>query len=340
MPESRVSHLIKRLLEHQLSVDEKDELFSLIDGLDDNELKDYLQSVWDKYEGNTDLSAERTKIVLDNILCSSFKSELKQQGKLIQFARFRKMVVAVCLFFLISGIIYIAFNSSSVSPHSIIRNTQPGINELSNYTRNIILPDGSTVVLHSGSKIDYLSSFSGDTREISLIGEAYFDIVHNAARPFIIHTGKIKTTVLGTAFTIKAYSGQKDIIVSVLRGKVKVENNSGLLAVLTPNTKVNYDIAGARFEQQKVDVMAAVTDWTKQDMIFDGASFGVIAETLSKRYNMSFQFNNPAIVKCILSAGFDGTEPIDKVINILCKIINATYTIQNGIVLIDGQGCE
>jgi len=77
------------------------------------------------------------------------------------------------------------------------------------YNRYITLPDGSTVILHAGSKLDYPVSFNGNTREVNLIGEGYFDVQHDPARPFIIHTGHLKTTVLGTAFNIKANAGEK-----------------------------------------------------------------------------------------------------------------------------------
>src|SRR5690606_2603405 len=74
----------------------------------------------------------------------------------------------------------------------------------------LLLPDGSTVLLNNNSSLDFPQQFTGDTREVILKGEAYFDIKPDASRPFIIHTGKVKTRVLGTAFNIRAYPEEID----------------------------------------------------------------------------------------------------------------------------------
>ncbi|MET3115649.1 hypothetical protein AAKU52_003401 [Pedobacter sp. CG_S7] len=86
----------------------------------------------------------------------------------------------------------------------------------------ITLSDGSKVWLNAGSKISFPKSFGKSKREISLFGEAYFEVEHEQHRPFIIHTGAIITQVLGTSFNINAYALNKNIKVTVLTGKVAV----------------------------------------------------------------------------------------------------------------------
>src|SRR5690606_2859673 len=107
------------------------------------------------------------------------------------------------------------------SPH---RENKMVINSVnSNEHRLLHLPDGSTVIVGVGSKLNYPSSFDSlRTREVYLEGQAYFDIRHNPQKPFIIHTGKVATTVLGTSFNIKAWPEDQDITVTVTRGKVRV----------------------------------------------------------------------------------------------------------------------
>src|SRR5207248_3097180 len=100
------------------------------------------------------------------------------------------------------------------------------------WTRHIVLPDSSTVVLHAGSRLLFPEAFSVNTREVTLVGEAYFDIVHREAQPFIIHTGQLKTTVLGTAFNIRAYDSSQEVMVSVTKGRVRVESGNQVLAEL------------------------------------------------------------------------------------------------------------
>lgn len=206
------------------------------------------------------------------------------------------------------------------------------------YNRYITLSDGSTVILHAGSKLDYPVSFTGNTREVNLTGEGYFDVQHSD-KPFIIHTGNVKTTVLGTAFNIKAYAGEKNIIVSVTRGKVKVEDEKKLLAVLNPDEQVVYHIPASSAEQMEVKT-ASVVNWIKEDMVFEAASFSSIAEVLDRRYQVNISFRNPAMEQCLITASFSGTESLEKILTYLCTVRNASYIMENGKIIIEGRGCE
>jgi len=207
------------------------------------------------------------------------------------------------------------------------------------YIRNITLPDGSVVVLKAGSKLDYPLSFSGDTREVTLQGEAYFDIVHKERQPFIIHTGKVKTTVLGTAFNIRADGRQ--VVVSVTHGKVRVEDDTKVLAILTPDQQVQYKVPESMATQQTVNAGTLVTAWTKEDMVFDGLTFEAIARLLSQRYGVGIRFKNEKLKHCKIRASFSGTERLDEVAAALCGIRNGEYRqLADGTLLLDGIGCE
>jgi ferric-dicitrate binding protein FerR (iron transport regulator) len=216
------------------------------------------------------------------------------------------------------------------------------LDKTTDYTRHLTLPDGSTVVLRANSKLDYSGNFSGNSREVILVGEAYFDIVHDEKRPFIIHTGEVKTTVLGTAFYINANPGSKKITIAVTRGKVRVEKNQQVLAVLAPDQQVTYNPEEQKpGQQQKVNALAIVTDWTKQEMVFEDISFEKAIQLLSRRYNVAISFKNPALQNCTIKGYFNGTESLEKVLDVLCIISNSSYTIaENKSILLDGQGCE
>ena len=85
-----------------------------------------------------------------------------------------------------------------------------------------ILPDGSTVWVNAGSHISFDNDFKGQTREVTLNGEAYFDVVKNPKQPFIVHVSGYDIRVLGTAFNVKSYPGDKTIETTLLRGLVQV----------------------------------------------------------------------------------------------------------------------
>ncbi|WP_153798992.1 FecR family protein [Foetidibacter luteolus] len=208
------------------------------------------------------------------------------------------------------------------------------------YTRYLTLEDGSTVILHADSKLTRSPGFNNGARVVTLTGEAYFDITRDTLKPFIIHTGKVKTTVLGTAFNISAYPGKNTITVAVTRGKVRVEDSEKILAELTPDQQVVYNIPTANAEREKVNAVASSAGWVRQDMNFDGASLASVVQVLNKRYNVNISFKNHALENCKVKVSFNGTEPLVKVLDLLCTISNASYTKPDDAnIVIDGEGC-
>lgn len=246
----------------------------------------------------------------------------------------------------VAAAITIAISGVYIYKTYLVKNTEtPGIvavrkqNEV-NYTRYVSLPDGSTVLLHANSTLEFPETFAANKREVTLKGEAFFDIQSNPAAPFLIKTGRIITTVLGTAFNIKAYPVNDTITVAVKRGKVKVEEGNKLLAVLLPDESVTYNAITNSVVKKKLEVPGNADEWVKKEMIFDGKTFRAIASELARRYNVEISFRNPALEKCTLKAFFIGTEPIEKVMMILCTVSNATYTWESETRLIlDGEGC-
>ena len=104
-----------------------------------------------------------------------------------------------------------------------------------------ILPDGSTVWLNAGSHIYYDKGFSGKYREVTLQGEAFFDIIRQPDKPFIVHAGNLNITVLGTAFNVKSYPEDATTETTLLRGLVKItrrDYEKQTPIVLHPNQKI------------------------------------------------------------------------------------------------------
>jgi ferric-dicitrate binding protein FerR (iron transport regulator) len=85
--------------------------------------------------------------------------------------------------------------------------------------QKIMLPDSSIVWLNGGSRIEYPENFT-EQREISLTGEAYFQVTHRESKPFKVHTAKLDVIVLGTIFNVMAYDDNTDIVVTLVEGKV------------------------------------------------------------------------------------------------------------------------
>jgi ferric-dicitrate binding protein FerR (iron transport regulator) len=206
--------------------------------------------------------------------------------------------------------------------------------------RFVLLPDSSKVVLRPGSKLEYTTDFRGKTREVTLVGEGYFDIARDENRPFIVHSGGIRTVVLGTAFTVKAAEGHDEVQVTVQHGRVRVENDREILAELVANQQLEVDVERA-VTVQKMVLAEETSAWTAEGMRFDDEAFGSLVDRLQKRYDVEIAFVNPGLASCPVSGQFTGAETLDTVLELLCATRNATFVkAKTGRIEISGPGCE
>jgi len=214
------------------------------------------------------------------------------------------------------------------------------LNIPANRQKQIALTDGSKVWINSNSQLSYPKQFTGKTREVYLSGEAYFDIQHDADKPFIIHTGKIITTVLGTAFDIKEDKISHTIKVTVTRGKVSVADGNKQLGVLTPNQQISFNLLNSKSTQYQVDANQAIA-WQKTELHFEDISFAEAASQLQQRFNVKINFSNDKVKNCRFTGTALKGEKLDRILKVICAFNKATYeTKADGSILIDGAGCN
>jgi transmembrane sensor len=330
----RLEYLLQQYAANVCTNSELLELLGAIDTASANqELHTALKTVWSRINNADEVPPIDKEKIFKNIITPAPVYSIKKRLAWLRIA------AAACILVLAVAGFYYWFNHPSKT--SVVQRQAYPVNQPVSYTRHIILPDGSIVVLHANSTIDYSTSFNSGERKLTLSGEAYFDIAHDTTRPFTIYTGTIKTTVLGTAFNIRAYPGTNEVTVAVTRGKVKVENEKNVLALLEQDQQVTCNIQQSIAKQQKVNAAELVTDWTKQDMIFEEVSFEEITKIVSKRYGVTIEFKNPALKPCRIKASFGGTENLEKVLEVLTTTRGATYMRNSdNIYIIDGAGCE
>jgi ferric-dicitrate binding protein FerR (iron transport regulator) len=205
-----------------------------------------------------------------------------------------------------------------------------------NDNRLIHLPDGSVAIVMKGSKLTYPASFDGlKKREVYLEGEAYFDIKHNAGQAFIVHTGKLQTTVLGTAFNVKALKADKFIVVTVTRGKVSVGDKNKVFGTITPNQQIVFNKVQANSQMKQVDA-ADFACWQGQDLLLDDVTMEEASKLLKERFKVEILCADPKLQVNRFTTTFQYNESLDHVLNILCWFNNTTYSYdkENGIVTI------
>ncbi|MBA4166993.1 MAG: FecR family protein [Chitinophagaceae bacterium] len=214
--------------------------------------------------------------------------------------------------------------------------------------KQVVLPDGSKVALAQGSRISYAQSFNLVQRDIYLQGEAFFNVRPDNHRPFLVHSDEVVTRVLGTSFTVTARPGEKNIIVAVHTGKVSVvtpRKQSDILktdseTILTPNQQMVYNRSAFTSSKSLVKVPQPVlsTDEIKR-VRFEEAPVADIFEALEKMYSVHIAFDEKIFRKCVLTTSISDGDIFSR-IDIICKAINATYTVQNATIVIDGSGCN
>lgn len=159
----------------------------------------------------------------------------------------------------------------------------------------LTLPDGSRVWLNAASSIRYPTAFIGQTREVEISGEAYFEIEKNTKMPFVVKAGQTHTTVLGTSFNINAYGDEDRVITTLLEGAVKFGNghdekllHPGQQAILQESTKRTQEATGG-VTVQDADTWQAVA-WKNGQFDFDNKNLSVILRQISRWYDVDVSY--------------------------------------------------
>lgn len=206
--------------------------------------------------------------------------------------------------------------------------------------KQIILADGSKVWLNAGATIRFPKTFTGKLREIYLTGEAYFDIHHDDSKPFLIHNGKVLTTVLGTAFNIKEDQSRHTLEVTVTRGKVSVSDDGKLLSILTPNQQLKINLLNRKPTELNVDAQTVIA-WQDAEIVFDDITFEDAAIQLEQNFNVKIAFRNDQLKNCRFSGSALKGDNLDKILEVICAFNNASWkTRADGTIMIDGSGCN
>jgi transmembrane sensor len=216
--------------------------------------------------------------------------------------------------------------------------------------KNFQLPDGSVVTLNAGSKIIIDESYGVYTRDIYLQGEAFFDVKHDKATPFIVHTPAMDIKALGTSFNVKAYPCEKSIEASLVKGLVEVtlKDEENRKVLLHPNQKIEWKYAGngkrvAAIMNKKTaspeDLIQSLTKtdggdlkeiaWTENKLVFADDTLEDIAVLLGRWYGVNIEFADDAIRNYRFTGEFE-KEELSTVLSFLKESKNFNYEIIPG----------
>lgn len=259
--------------------------------------------------------------------------------------RFSKMtwaVAATLVLALGSLAIYFQLTHSDPADHSKnILTTKKGSKS------NLVLPDGTRVLLNSDTRLSYNQSFGKQAREVTLEGEAYFEVVKDVQHPFIVHTNAMDIKVLGTVFNVRAYHNEKNTQTTLLEGSVEVilnKRNERNLVVLKPHEKIvvnNHpghevplksdegpvaDLSVITIKTNAEDSSILETDWTKNKLAFDQARYSEVFPELERWYGVTITVKDSSVLTRKISGIYEN-ESLSDVMESLKLATGFRYSI-------------
>lgn len=337
----RAAYLFDQYVNRTCSTAELQEFMTLIKNADDTTVLDLvMDNFWNK-SPETVLKSVKAEQILEQVISTDSKFIKKKPNLSRQWLGWAAAFFIVCF----AAVLFKDRNKmpqwaeKTASQSKQIVNPNPVLTiKTEDEHQKVNLPDGSTVILNHNSSITYPKVFSAE-RIVTLVGEGYFDIRHDAKKSFIVRAGKLSTKVLGTAFNIKAYDGNHNIEVTVTRGKVSVTDSQSVLGILVPNQQIIFNRKNKRINLVNVMAKNAI-QWQESDIFFDDISLEEAAKILSKRFNTPITFENELPKKCRFTATFLKGESLEEILKIICSYNNAQYQTSAGGITIKGAGCE
>ena len=226
----------------------------------------------------------------------------------------------------------------------------------------IALSDGTKVWLSAHSQIHYPQTFTAQTRDVTLEGEAYFEVAHNDKQPFRVLAGGQTVVALGTSFNVRAYAGEADVKVALVEGSVSVTDDKTKQAVVllpaqeaaihksagsikVTDDKTNQPLAAAPIQNKNIRAKVgsiAVSDanldvlmsWKTGKYVFENLPFKDIAKILEKGFQVTIHIENEKLKNKPYTMRFENGESLEKILDLIQINAKYSYKYHNGIVVI------
>lgn len=194
----------------------------------------------------------------------------------------------------------------------------------------LYLPDGTLVWLNAGSRMTYSQGFGVDNRKVELEGEGYFEVKRNEKIPFFVKTKDLQLQVLGTKFNFRDYPEDHEVVVSLLEGKVGLNNllREEKEAVLSPDERAVLNKANGLLTVESVTASNA-SQWTDGYLFFDEELLPDIAKELERSYNVKIHIANDSLKTFRFYGNFVRREQnIQEVLEALASTEKMQYKIE------------
>jgi ferric-dicitrate binding protein FerR (iron transport regulator) len=196
----------------------------------------------------------------------------------------------------------------------------------------VTLPDGSNVWLNHSSSLKYPAIFNGNIRSVELNGEGYFEVSHNPKMPFIVKTGELRITAIGTTFNIMAYPDEDRIETSLINGEVELQRTE-LDGKELPMLKMKpTDLAIFQKSNYAISFRTINDDryfsWKEGKLVFNKEPIGEVCKKLGRWFNVDIQVKDPELLELTYTATFV-RETLPQVMELLALVSPVSYSISN-----------
>lgn len=310
--------LVNKYLRGETSEAEVSELFQWIDATPDNK-KVYIDytKVWSLSEQSDENEDQIWKLL--------FAPRFRHQRIFKSYLRIARYA-AIFLVTFGSGIALQYFLGGIATEKLVYQKSSSIVAPLGQMT-NVELPDGTKVMLNSGSTLTYNGNFSLGERLVCLSGEAYFDVSTDSEHPFIIQTNLLNLKVHGTSFNIEAYPDENMISTTLIEGSMAVMNKDEKeLTRLVPGENAHFDANAQKINVTKVNT-EIYTSWKNGLITFRNEKLKDIARKIERWYNVKIEIKNPKLGNQAYYGTIMKNKPVDQILEVLKLTSSFKYKI-------------
>lgn len=304
-----------------------------------SEGKALLFEIWDELPNESDNKKINFDLLLGRIhreinLAQTRKLLIKSKQNLIRYKKreyFIKIItrVAAVLMLPVFGFgLYMSARYQSAIANRTYNEVFSSVDAITKVT----LPDGSNVWLNHSSSLKYPSIFQGNSRNVELNGEGYFEVVSNSKIPFIVNAGEIQIKALGTAFNIMAYPNEDRIETSLIKGRVELQRINANGKVIPIFTMKPSDLSTFQKENNKISTRIIHDDryfsWKEGKLTFNEEPMNEVVKKLSRWFNVDIIVKDPELLNLTYTATFV-SETLPQVMELMAMISPVSYSISN-----------
>ena len=195
----------------------------------------------------------------------------------------------------------------------------------------VVLADGTKVWLNSASRLIYPQSFMGKERRVVLSGEAFFDVAHDAERPFIVETSRMNVKVLGTRFNVNDYDDNEEVSTTLVNGSVEIVSGGQQAFRLVPGEQAY----GKENELEKREVNVRLyTSWIDGKFLFNNTELEEIAKQISRWYDVEIFFSNESVKKVRFTGAIVKFKPLEDLVRMIESTSQVRFSVKGRTIVI------